>query len=87
MNYQYKIIRKNKEMASNVGSSSAVLPVFELLSNCCNQYGLMPMVRYVYCVWAWLKPTSPTHMFCVHRCNAMGVLLGQLSQLAIKQET
>ena len=30
----FKIYKKNDEMASNAGSSSAVPPVFELLSNC-----------------------------------------------------
>ena len=74
-------------MVSNAGSSSAVPPVFELLLNCCKQYGFVPMVCYVYCEWAWLKPTSATRTQCVHRCNAMGVLLGQLRQLAVKQET
>ena len=49
----YPYYEKNEELVSNARSLSAVQPVFEL-SNCCNQSGLVPMVRYmyVYCMWA-----------------------------------
>ena len=58
-------------MASNVGYLSAVLPVFDLLSNCCNQYGLVPMDCYVYCMWAWLIPISTTRTLCVHKAMVL----------------
>ena len=57
---------ENKDMASNIGYSSAVPPVFEL-SNSCKQYPHELTVRkFVYCIWALHIPTSETHTLCVY---------------------
>ena len=64
---------KNVEMASIVRSSSAVLPVCELLLNWCHHYDLMLSVRYVYWVWAWLVLMSAAHMLCVCMQRCWGV--------------
>ena len=57
---------KNEDISSKLGSSSAVSPAFELLSNCCKQYPLVLSVHEVYCMWAWHIPMSETCTLCVH---------------------
>ena len=76
--------KKNEEVASNAGSSSAVPPVFELLSNCCNQNGLVLMVRNVRVGMAQTDVRNPYIVCTQMQCH--GVLLGQLRQSAVKQE-
>ena len=80
----YYDVRKKQEMASNSGYSSVVLPVFELSSNCCNQYGLVPKERYMFtvcrhCSYWFLQPICYVY---TEQCH--GGIAGSIKSISSK---